>query len=140
MNNLDNTKNNNNDCSNNNKAVIITIVIIKIIVIIVMIVIIVIIIIIMIIIIMMIIIIINSQALSLVRYSAWILKLTKDELKVMDRKTRIIMTMKRLYHPHSDTDRLYVPRMEGGEGLCRNWRTESFSISRSVGGKIIETF
>ena len=117
MNNIDNTKNNNNDCSNNNKAVIITIVIIKIIVIIVMIVIIVIIIIIMIIIIMMIIIIINSQALSLVRYSAWILKLTKDELKVMDRKTRIIMTMKRLYHPHSDTDRLYIPRMEGGEGL-----------------------
>lgn len=35
----------------------------------------------------------------------------------MDRKTRIIMTMKRLYHPHSDTDRLYIPRMEGGEGL-----------------------
>ena len=27
------------------------------------------------------------------------------------------MTMKRLYQPHSDTDRLYIPRMEGGEGL-----------------------
>ena len=35
----------------------------------------------------------------------------------MNRKARIIMTMKRLYQPHSDTDRLYIPRMEGGEGL-----------------------
>ena len=53
---------------------------------------------------------INSQSVSLVRYSAGILKWTKDELKAMDRKTRKIMTMNRLY-------RLYIPRMEGGRGL-----------------------
>ena len=52
---------------------------------------------------------IKSQSVSLVRYSAGILKWTKDELKAMDRKTRKIMTMNRMY-------RLYIPRMEGGRG------------------------
>ena len=47
---------------------------------------------------------INSQAVSLVKYSAGILKWTKDELKVMDRKTRKIVTMQRMYHPQSNTD------------------------------------
>ena len=60
---------------------------------------------------------INSWAISLVRYSAGILKWTKDELKVMDRKTRKIMAMNRMYHSQSDTDRLYIPRMEDGRGL-----------------------
>ena len=45
---------------------------------------------------------INSRAVSLVTYSAGILKWAKDELKVMDRKTRKIMTI-----------RLYIP-VEGG--------------------------
>ena len=45
------------------------------------------------------------------------LKWTKDELKVMDIKTRNIMMMNRMYHPQSDTDRLHIPRMEGGRGL-----------------------
>ena len=57
---------------------------------------------------------INSHAVSLVRYIPGILKWTKDELKAMHRKTRKIMTMNRMYHPQSDTDRLYIPRMEGG--------------------------
>ena len=60
---------------------------------------------------------INSWAASLERNIAGRLKWTKDELKVMDRKTRKIMTMNRMYHPQSDTDRLYIPRMEGGQGL-----------------------
>ena len=58
---------------------------------------------------------INSRAVSLVRYSAGILKWTQDELKAMDRKKRKIMTVNRMYHPQSDTDRLYIPRMEGGQ-------------------------
>ena len=53
----------------------------------------------------------------LVRYNAGILKWTRDELKLMDRKTRKKMTMNRRYHPQSDTDRLYIPIMEGGRGL-----------------------
>ena len=60
---------------------------------------------------------INSWGVSLVRYSAGILKWTKDELKTMDRKTQKIMTMDRMYHSQSDTDKLYIPRMEGGRGL-----------------------
>ena len=40
-------------------------------------------------------------------------------MKVMDRKTRKIMTMNRKNHPHSNTDRLYIPRMEGRQGLLR---------------------
>ena len=69
---------------------------------------------------------INSRAVSLVRYSAGILKWTKDEIKAMDRKTKKILAMNRMYHPQSDTDRLYIPRVEGGRGLlsiarlCRN--------------------
>ena len=68
---------------------------------------------------------INSWAVSLVRYRAGILKWTKDELKAMGRKTKKIMAMNRMYHAQSDTDRLYIPRIEGGRGLlsiadCRN--------------------
>ena len=47
---------------------------------------------------------INSQAVSLVRYNVEILKWTKDELKVMDRKTRKFMTMNMMYYPESDTE------------------------------------
>ena len=35
----------------------------------------------------------------------------------MDRKARKIMTMKRMYHPQSDTDRQYIARMESGREL-----------------------
>ena len=48
---------------------------------------------------------INSQAVSLVRYSAGILKWTKDEMKVLSRKTQKMMKMNRMYHPQSDTER-----------------------------------
>ena len=57
---------------------------------------------------------INSRAVSLVKYSVGVLKWTKDELKVMDRKTRRIMTINRMCHRQSDTDRFYIPGMEGG--------------------------
>ena len=60
---------------------------------------------------------INSRAVSLVRYGAGVLKWTKEELRIMNRKTRKIMTMNRMHHPLSDTDRLYILRKEGGRGL-----------------------
>ena len=60
---------------------------------------------------------INSRAVSLVRYNAGILKWTKDELNIMDRRTRKIMMVNRMYHPQNGTGRLYIPRMEGGRGL-----------------------
>ena len=58
-----------------------------------------------------------NAAASFVRYSAGILKWTKDKLKAQDRKTRKIMAMNRMYHPQSDTDRLYIPIVEGGREL-----------------------
>ena len=57
---------------------------------------------------------INSWSVSLIRYSAGILKWTKDELKVMDRKTRKIITISRMYQPQSGTDGLYISSMETG--------------------------
>ena len=42
---------------------------------------------------------INSRAVTLVRYSARVLKWTKDELTVVDRKAQNMMTMDRMYHP-----------------------------------------
>lgn len=53
---------------------------------------------------------INFLAISLARYIARILKRTKDELKVMDRKIRKITTSNRMYiESLSDTDRLCIP-------------------------------
>ena len=60
---------------------------------------------------------INAWAVSFVGYIARILKWIKDEKDEQNTKTRKIMTMNRMYHPQSDTDRLYIPRMEGGRGL-----------------------
>ena len=42
---------------------------------------------------------------------------TVDELKEADRKTRKLLTMNGALHPRSNTDRLYLPRAEGGRGL-----------------------
>ena len=51
----------------------------------------------------------------------------------MDRKTEKIMTMKIMYHPQSDTDRLYISRMEGGRELlstvdCAETEEQFFSL------------
>ena len=75
----------------------------------------------------------NSRAVYLVKYSAGILKWIKDELRAMDRKKRKIMTMNRMYHPQSDTDRLYIQRMKGGQGLlsiadCAETKEQSLSL------------
>ena len=60
---------------------------------------------------------ISSQAVSLVRYSAGILKWKKDEVNVMNRKTQKTMKMNRMYHPQNSIARLYIPRIAGGQGL-----------------------
>ena len=52
---------------------------------------------------------INAWAVSLVGYIARILKWIKDEKDEQNTKTRKIITMNRMYHPQSDTDRLYIP-------------------------------
>jgi hypothetical protein len=60
---------------------------------------------------------INSQAVSIIRYGAWLIEWTKEELKEMDRKTRKILTIYKCFHPRDDVDRLYWKRVEGGRGF-----------------------
>ena len=60
---------------------------------------------------------INAWAISVVTYSGGIVDWTVDELKEADRKTRKLLTLNGALHPRSNTDRLYLPRAEGGRGL-----------------------
>lgn len=59
----------------------------------------------------------NTFAISVIRYSAGIIKWTKAELREADRKTRKLLTLFGGFHPRSDVDRLYVARDKGGRGL-----------------------
>ena len=60
----------------------------------------------------------DTWAVSLVRYSGPFLKLTRDELKQMDQRTRKLMTTHKALHLRDDVDRLYILRKEGGRGLA----------------------
>ena len=60
---------------------------------------------------------INTWAVALVRYTAGIVEWTQEELKQLDRRTRKHMTMRKMLHPRSNVDRLYLKRNEGGRGL-----------------------
>ena len=59
----------------------------------------------------------NSRAVAVVRYSAGVGHWRKDKLQEIDRKTRKLLTIYRIYHPQSDKDRLYVKRKKGGMGF-----------------------
>ena len=68
-----------------------------------------------------------------VRYSAGIIEWPKEEVKEMDRKTRMIITMFGWLHPRSNVEQLYVPRSEGGRGLisiegCVNDEKENLTL------------
>ena len=60
---------------------------------------------------------IKTWAVSLVRYSAGMVEWTKEDLDVMDSRTRKLMTMNGMFHPRANVRRLYPPRSEGGRGL-----------------------
>ena len=57
---------------------------------------------------------INAWAVSVVRYSGGVVDWTVNELKEADRKTIKLLTLNGALHPGSNTDRLYLPRTEGG--------------------------
>ena len=59
----------------------------------------------------------NLRDVSVIRYSAGLIKWIKDKLRTIDRKTRKTMTMHRALHPQVDVDRLYIPRNNGGRGM-----------------------
>ena len=62
---------------------------------------------------------INNWPVPLLRYSRQVLKLTREEFKEIDQRTRKPMKMYKALHAWDDIDRLYVSRKEGGKGLAR---------------------
>ena len=59
----------------------------------------------------------NTWAVPLVRNSGPFLKLTREELKQMDQRTRKLPTMRKALHPRNDVNRLYVSRKKEEENL-----------------------
>ena len=59
----------------------------------------------------------NTWAFAILRYSAGVVEWKTNELKVLDRKTRKMMTLYGALHPKSDVDRVYLARQKGGRGL-----------------------
>ena len=71
---------------------------------------------------------INSRAVSSVRYGAGIVDWTKEEQKVMDRKTRKLMhewmnevILYRPLPPRAEVDQLYFKRSEGGRNDIKSY-------------------
>ena len=60
---------------------------------------------------------INTWAVPVTRYGAGIIAWTLAELRIIDRKTRKLLTLHRAHHPQGDIDRLYISRKQGGRGL-----------------------
>ena len=60
---------------------------------------------------------VNTWAVSVMRYSAGILKCNSDELKSLDKRTRKVMIMQGALHPKSDVDQVYLSREMGRRGL-----------------------
>ena len=72
----------------------------------------------------------NTWAVPLVRYSGPFLKWTREELKLMDQRTRKLMTRHKALHPRDNVNRLYVSRKEGGIGIASIEDTVDASIQR----------
>ncbi len=60
---------------------------------------------------------INTWAVSVLRYSAGIVKWTKEETQQLDRDTRKLLAAERAFNRNGDVDRLYIRRRDGGKGL-----------------------
>ena len=42
-----------------------------------------------------------------------------SDIKRLDRKTRKLLTIRRMHHPKADVNRMYLPRRIGGRGLTK---------------------
>lgn len=60
---------------------------------------------------------IGALAVPVIQYSFGVIDWTLGDMRRMDRKTRKMLTMHGMHHPRADTERLYVPRQDGGRGL-----------------------
>jgi hypothetical protein len=61
-----------------------------------------------------------------------------EEIKQIDKKTRKMLTMYKMYHPKADTDKPYVKRKEGGRGLVQveaAYNSEIINIAEYLNAK-----
>jgi hypothetical protein len=58
-------------------------------------------------------------AVPVLRYSFGIINWHREEIRKLERKTRKVLTAYGQHNPRADTDRLYVPRIGGGQGLTQ---------------------
>ncbi|XP_044766219.1 uncharacterized protein LOC123322341 [Coccinella septempunctata] len=61
---------------------------------------------------------INIWAIPSFTYTVGTLAWSKTDLQLIDRKIRTTLTQFGLLHPNSAVERIYLPRKEGGRGLC----------------------
>ena len=54
---------------------------------------------------------------SVIKYGGRTLKCNTDELKSVDRRTRMFMTVQGALHPKSDVDKVFLSKEFGGRGL-----------------------
>ena len=73
---------------------------------------------------------INSRAVAVIKYSAGVIKWTKEELQNLDRKTRELLTIYWAFHPRGDKDSLCSSRRNGGRGLIRVKDCVNMEISK----------
>ncbi|KAI5718661.1 hypothetical protein M8J77_024813 [Diaphorina citri] len=60
---------------------------------------------------------INTWCVPILTNSFGVLPWTQTDLQELDRKTRVMMTQFRMHHPKACTERLYLSRKNGGQGL-----------------------
>ena len=60
---------------------------------------------------------VNTWAVSLLRYLGAFVSCRKNELQIIDRKTRKLFITYGILHPQSDVDISYILRKESGRGL-----------------------
>lgn len=59
---------------------------------------------------------INTFAVPFLTYSFGVVKWTKTDLEAIERALRVSLTKHRMHHPRSATERVTLPRIEGGRG------------------------
>ena len=59
----------------------------------------------------------NTWVVGVIRYGAGVLDWMKEELKIIDIKTRKLMTINGSLHPRGNVSRLYLAKKEGERGF-----------------------
>jgi hypothetical protein len=71
---------------------------------------------------------IGALAIPVFTYGFDIINWRLEELRKIDRKTAIILTMYKMHHPKVNIDSLYLKRKEGGRGLLQIEATHKAKI------------